>query len=138
MTSEMDSRPAFYKYCRRQGTRCNDIMQLIDMGFTDAEIADMVSQMPHKGRGMNPNIGCSAKTIRVYRKAHDNKLCKPSLYTLRQPDVDRDRKIGEMHDGGMKPVKIAAKLGVSIDIVRYALKRIAYRRDMDNLGLSGD
>ena len=138
MTSEMDSRPAFYRYCRRPGTRCNGIMELIDAGFSDEEIAKAVSSLPHKGRGMNPNIGCSAKTIRVYRKAHDNKLCKPSLYTFKQPDEARDRKIGEMHDGGMKPVKIAAELGVSIDIVRYALKRIAYRRDMDNLGLSGD
>ena len=113
-----------------RGTRCNDIMQLIDMGFTDAEIADMVSQMPRKGLGPNPNPGCSARTISVYRKAHDDKLCKLEAHVFDWPNEARDRKIGELHDGGMKPVKIAAELGVSIDVVRYALKRRAYHLEV--------
>ena len=127
VVNSVDAETAFQRYCRRPGTRCNDIMRLIDMGFTDEEIAGIVSQMPHKGRGQNPNAGCDAVTISVYRKAHDNKLCKLAVYTLNRVDEQRDRLIWAMHDDGVKPVKIAAELGVSVDIVRYALKRKAAR-----------
>ena len=127
MTNSVYAETAFERYCRKPGTRCNDIMRLIDMGFTDAEIADIVSQMPSKVRGQNPNAGCDAVTISVYRKAHDNKLCKLAVYTLKRVDEQRDLIIWAMHDGGMKPVKIAAELGVSVDIVRYAIKRKAAR-----------
>ena len=127
MPNSVDGKTAFERYCRRPGTRCNDIMRLIDMGFTDAEIADMVSQMPHKGRGQNPNVGCDAVTISVYRKAHDNKLAKLAVYSLKRDDGERDMLIHKMHEGGMKPVKIAAELGVSVDIVRYSIKRKAAR-----------
>lgn len=122
--NDSDGRPAFYRYCRRPGTRCNDIMQLIDMGFTDEEIAELVSQIPSKVRGLNPNAGCSAETISVYRKAHDNRLCDLTERAANQANDERDSLIWAMHDSGARPTKIAEALGVSIDIVRYALKRL--------------
>lgn len=125
--NSLDGRPAFEKYCRRPGTRCNGIMELIDHGYTDEEIAEAVSKLPSRARGQNPNVGCDAVTISVYRKAHDNKLCKLAVYTNNRVDEQRDKLIWAMHDNGMKPVKIAGELGVSVDIVRYALKRKAAR-----------
>ena len=88
--NDPDGRPVFTKYCRRPRTRCNDIMQLIDSGFTDKEIAAAVSRLPSKVRGQNPNAGCDAVTISVYRKAHDNRLCD---LTGRAPNQANDERI---------------------------------------------
>lgn len=125
--NDLDGRPAFYKYCRRPGTRCNAIMEMIERGMSDEEIANTIRRTPGRIRGQNPNADTDAVTISVYRKAHDNKLCKMAVYTINRVDERRDRLIWAMRDSGMKPVNIAAELGVSVDIVRYALKRKAAR-----------
>lgn len=55
-----DEQPLFVKYCRRPGTRCAKIMQMIDDGKTDEEIAERWRTTKYD--------------IAVYRKAHDGTL----------------------------------------------------------------
>lgn len=112
MINNMDGRAAFEHFCRQPGTRCNEIMTLIEHGYSNRVIADM--------------FGTSANTISVYRKAYEGKLCQILMDTTTwhksMMHDENKRMIYELHDQGMKPVKIAAELNVSIDSVRHALK----------------
>lgn len=58
--NNLDGKPAFDLYCRQKGTRINAIMEMIDQGWGDPEIAIA--------------FDTDAETIAVYRKAHDGKL----------------------------------------------------------------
>ena len=72
----------FQRYCRQPGTRINDIMVLIESGFSDEEIAGIV--------GTKKKDGCmdtQALDIAVYRKALHGDLCR--LATWEDPMENR-------------------------------------------------
>lgn len=58
--NNLDGKPAYELYCLQPGTRIAKIMQMIDEGLGDVEIALAFETEP--------------ETIAVYRKAHDGKL----------------------------------------------------------------
>lgn len=67
----------FRIYCRKPGTRINDIMTLIEHGFSDYDIADLLDKRNETG-----NRTCAAEDIAVYRKALNGELCKIATYEL--------------------------------------------------------
>lgn len=72
----------FYCYCRQPKTRINDIMTLIESGFTDEEIAAIVGTK--KANGI---LDTSASDIAVYRKVLHGDLCR--LATWEDPMENR-------------------------------------------------
>ena len=71
--NNLDGKPAFELYCRQKGTRINSIMEMIDKGWGDTEIAIA--------------FDTDAETIAVFRKAHDGKLTTGSDGDPRRGDV---------------------------------------------------
>jgi len=65
---------AFEYYCRIPGTRCNEIMKMIELGIHERRIA-----MRYR---------TDVETIRVYKKAYDNKLSagSPLAYHTNIPE----------------------------------------------------
>lgn len=61
---------AFDLRCRQPGTRCAAIMDMIDQGMSDEEIAAIYNN--------EPKMPCSPEDIAVYRKAHDGTLTPPA------------------------------------------------------------
>ncbi len=124
MINSIDGRPAFEKYCRDPGTRCNWIMSMIEDGLSDKQIAQRVSDSSKFGRNYMQNAGTRANTIAVYRKAYENKLCVIAKMEARPHKVYEALKaeVLKLHADGMKPKQIQDKLKVSKDFVRGVLK----------------
>ena len=120
MINDLDGRPAYYQYCRIPGTRCNAIMAMIDRGMSDEQIAEAVKRLPHV-KGCNPNSDCDAETISVYRKAHDNKLCRiRTKYGFHSEDISlRNAVVLMAHQKGIPLNMIAETLKLSYEAVRH-------------------
>ena len=109
MINDLDGRPAYYQYCRIPGTRCNAIMEMIDRGMSDEQIAEAVKRMPIK----QFNSDCDAKTISVYRKAHDNKLCRiRTKYGFHSEDISLRNAV----------VMLACQKGIPLNMISETLK----------------
>lgn len=65
----------FQLYCRQLGTRINDIMTLIESGFTDEEIAAIIGTK--KANGILDTL---PSDIAVYRKALRGDLCRMATW----------------------------------------------------------
>ena len=102
----------FQHYCRQPGTRINAIMTLIESGFSDADIADMVGHKNSKGQS-----DTKAYDIAVYRKALNGELCRLMVWeqqaTVRLAREERDRKILELYAQGHKAEELAELFGVT-------------------------
>lgn len=102
----------FQHYCRRPGTRINDIMVLIESGFSDEEIADMVGHKNSKGQS-----NTKAYDIAVCRKALNGELCRLTVWeqqaNVRLAREERDRKILELYAQGHKAEELADMFGVT-------------------------
>ena len=108
--------PFFERYCRRPGTRCAQIMRLIDEGLTDEEIANKIKHTPDKARGVHANRECDAVTISVYRKAHDGTLTPPSGEAFRSDSkAATEEQARRMREAGMTVRAISEALGISQD-----------------------
>ena len=57
-----DEKAYFEKYCRKPGTRCNKIMQMIETGGSNQFIANKFNTIP--------------SVIEVYRRAYNGTLSK--------------------------------------------------------------
>lgn len=87
-----DGKPAFDLYCRQPGTRINAIMEMIDQGWGDPEIALA--------------FDTDAETIAVFRKAHDGKLTTGSDGDPRRGDVYLMTMAGYTADQIAKALKL--------------------------------
>ena len=74
----------FDRMCRVPGTRCAAIMDMIDRGLSDEEIAARFDVV----RGDSTH-SCAAADIAVYRKAHDGTLAPPEGTPFRHDDKDK-------------------------------------------------
>ena len=75
MSRTVQEEKMFQRYCRQPGTRINDIMTLIEHGYSDFDIADMFDRRNDSG-----NHTCAADDIAVYRKAMNGELCHIATY----------------------------------------------------------
>ena len=102
----------FQHYCRQPGTRINDIMVLIESGFSDAEIADIIGHKNSKGQS-----DTKAYDIKVYRKALHGDLCRLMVWeqqsNVRLGREERDRTIAELWAEGHKAAELAEMFGIT-------------------------
>lgn len=97
----------FERFCRVPGTRCAEIMEMIDKGLSDEEIgAKYKRQM---------EVGCDpAETIAVYRKAHDGTLAPPEGTPFRHDDKDeRDAAIMALRQMGRNAKELQQIFGMA-------------------------
>lgn len=84
--------PFFVEYCRSRGSRCNEIMTMIEHGMTDKRIAD--------------KYGTTAKTIAVYRKAMEGSLSvieRETEHEIVTILTERDRRMLRSADEPREP-----------------------------------
>lgn len=100
---------AFELYCRAPGTRCAAIMDMIDRGLSDEEIAARFDVV----RGDSAH-SCAAADIAVYRKAHDGTLAPPDGTPFRHDDKDeRDATIMALRQMGHNAKELQQIFGMA-------------------------
>lgn len=125
---DADYRTPFERMCRVPGTRCNAIMEMIERGMSDAEIANHLKRTPGRIRGMNPNADTDAVTISVYRKALYGKLTEASGEAFRKDEKIGDGLIRKMREQGMTIKAIASALGLTHGQVSHRVRPERKRR----------
>lgn len=116
-------RTPFERMCRVPGTRCNAIMEMIERGMSDEEIANTIKRTPGRIRGQNPNAGTDAVTISVYRKALNGTLTEASGEAFRTDDKPVAALVYRMREQGMKNTEISAALGLTRNQVDHYFRK---------------
>ena len=107
---------AFEMFCRVRGTRCAEIMEMIDRGMSDEAIAARYMETDEK-------LETAAQTIAVYRKAHDGTLAPPEGTPFRHDDKDkRDATIMALRQMGRQVSELAEIFGLSGRRVRAVIQ----------------
>lgn len=107
----------YQMYCRQPGTRINDIMTMIEAGYSDEAIAACFDRLNNQGAHT-----CIASDIAVYRKAHDGKLSKPIGTAFHWGDHKRrDAYIAALRSMGWMRKEIAALFGLGTKAINDIL-----------------
>ena len=132
-TGAFDRRTIFEQRCRQKGTRINWIMTMIELGLDDKEIAARVRT--------RTGMPCDRKTINVYRKALEGRLCDMRTGRGNQSmAVSLARKVykrvGRMYfEEGKSRMGIAMELGIKRKTVDSCIDK--YRRETGATRIKG-
>ena len=108
---------AFEHYCRRPGTRCNDIMTRIERGETDEAIGAIYEAQMEKQCD-------TAAVIHVYRMAMEGRISEgsadPTIIMVKASKAERET-IHALRAAGKTIDQIAYMMGIKAGRVKHLL-----------------
>lgn len=113
-------RPMFKMYCRRRGSRCDRIMRLIEQGWSNQAIADLVEAEDYT---IQVYRDCLYDTLPDKYMADEERGRQGREITQHKVTAEQRRSIGRMYNAGNGVKTIAAAAGMTENAVRTTLEQ---------------